>query len=288
MNLENKKYWVWFSLIKKLGSIRKQKLLSIYKEPIKIYNLKKTELKQLEWLSDEIIENIIDIETKKQTEKHIEKMYELDIDIITIKDKEYPKNLKEIYDYPISLYIKGNKEILNNKKIAIIGCREYSEYGKACTLYFSQNLAKENINIISGLARGIDSFSHIGAIKAKGKTIAVVGNGLDTIYPKENYNLEKEIIRSGGAVISEYPIGTKPEKINFPARNRIISGISDGVIVIEAKKKSGTMLTVDFALEQGRDIYAVPGNINNMNSTGTNELIKQGAKLITNYKEIDL
>ena len=288
MNLENKKYWVWFSLIKKLGSIRKQKLLSIYKEPIKIYNLKKTELKQLEWLSDEIIENIIDIETKKQTEKHIEKMYELDIDIITIKDKEYPKNLKEIYDYPISLYIKGNKEILNNKNIAIIGCREYSEYGKACTLYFSQNLAKENINIISGLARGIDSFSHIGAIKAKGKTIAVVGNGLDTIYPKENYNLEKEIIRSGGAVISEYPIGTKAEKINFPARNRIISGMSDGVVVIEAKKKSGTMLTVDFALEQGRDIYAVPGNINNKNSTGTNELIKQGAKLITNYKEIDL
>ena len=288
MNLENKKYWVWFSLIKKLGSIRKQKLLSIYKEPIKIYNLKKTELKQLEWLSDEIIENIIDIETKKQTEKHIEKMYELDIDIITIKDKEYPKNIKEIYDYPISLYIKGNKEILNNKNIAIIGCREYSEYGKACTLYFSQNLAKENINIISGLARGIDSFSHIGAIKAKGKTIAVVGNGLDTIYPKENYNLEKEIIRSGGAVISEYPIGTKAEKINFPARNRIISGMSDGVVVIEAKKKSGTMLTVDFALEQGRDIYAVPGNINNINSTGTNELIKQGAKLITNYKEIDL
>ena len=288
MNLENKKYWVWFSLIKKLGSIRKQKLLSIYKEPIKIYNLKKAELKQLEWLSDEIIENIIDIETKKQTEKHIEKMYELDIDIITIKDKEYPKNLKEIYDYPISLYIKGNKEILNNKNIAIIGCREYSEYGKACTLYFSQNLAKENINIISGLARGIDSFSHIGAIKAKGKTIAVVGNGLDTIYPKENYNLEKEIIRSGGAVISEYPIGTKAEKINFPARNRIISGMSDGVVVIEAKKKSGTMLTVDFALEQGRDIYAVPGNINNKNSTGTNELIKQGAKLITNYKEIDL
>lgn len=288
MNLENKKYWVWFSLIKKLGSIRKQKLLSIYKEPIKIYNLKKAELKQLEWLSDEIIENIIDIETKKQTEKHIEKMYELDIDIITIKDKEYPKNLKEIYDYPISLYIKGNKEILNNKNIAIIGCREYSEYGKACTLYFSQNLAKENINIISGLARGIDSFSHIGAIKAKGKTIAVVGNGLDTIYPKENYNLEKEIIRSGGAVISEYPIGTKAEKINFPARNRIISGMSDGVVVIEAKKKSGTMLTVDFALEQGRDIYAVPGNINNINSTGTNELIKQGAKLITNYKEIDL
>ena len=288
MNLENKKYWVWFSLIKKLGSIRKQKLLSIYKEPIKIYNLKKTELKQLEWLSDEIIENIIDIETKKQTEKHIEKMYELDIDIITIKDKEYPKNLKEIYDYPISLYIKGNKEILNNKNIAIIGCREYSEYGKACTLYFSQNLAKENINIISGLERGIDSFSHIGAIKAKGKTIAVVGNGLDTIYPKENYNLEKEIIRSGGAVISEYPIGTKAEKINFPARNRIISGMSDGVVVIEAKKKSGTILTVDFALEQGRDIYAVPGNINNINSTGTNELIKQGAKLITNYKEIDL
>ena len=153
--------------------------------------------------------------------------------------------------------------------------------------YFAYNLAKNDVNIVSGLARGIDSHSHIGAIKAKGKTIGVIGSGLDIVYPRENEYLYKKIIEENGAIISEYPLGVKPAKMNFPARNRIISGMSKGIIVIEAKKKSGTLITVDFALEQGRDVYVVPGNINSINSVGTNDLIKQGAKMVTTYKDID-
>ncbi len=214
------------------------------------------------------------------------------IDIISINDENYPQILKKIYDPPISIYIKGNKSILNEKSVAIVGCRQASDYGKSAAKYFAYNLSKNQVNIVSGLAKGVDSYAHIGSICAystrekSGKTIAVIGNGLDTVYPKENEYLAKEIIKKGGAIISEYPLGTKPEKINFPARNRIISGMCNSLIVIEAKKKSGTLITVDFALEQGREVYVVPGNIDSYNSVGTNELIKQGANVATNYKDI--
>ena len=286
--LEKNKYWIWLSLLKGLGSKRKHKLLDIYKRPEKIYNLSKKELLKIPGIGEKLVENLLNEETKSILDKHIEYMNRNSIDIISIKDKEYPDILRRIYDPPISLYIKGNKSILNNKSIAIVGCREVSDYGKKAAKYFSYNLAKQNINIVSGLAKGVDSYAHIGTLSTDGKTIAVVGNGLDTVYPAENLYLANKIIENGGAIISEYPLGTKPEKMNFPARNRIISGMSKGIIVIEAKEKSGTLLTVDFALEQGRDVYVVPGNINSINSVGTNELIKQGAKLITTYKDIDI
>ena len=300
--IEEKRYWIWFTLIKGLGNKRKQKLLKIYKNPQKIYYLKKEELMNICGIGEQIVDKILDRSIKNVVNKYIEYMENNNIDIITIMDENYPQNLKQIYDPPIILYVKGNKKILNNKAIAIIGCREASEYGKKAAKYFGYNIAKEGVNIISGLAKGVDSYSHIGNIyalvensdqnvdnySACGKPIAIVGTGLDIVYPKENKELETEIIKSGGCIISEYPLGTKPNKINFPARNRIISGMSDGVIVIEAKEKSGTLITVDFALEQGKDIYVVPGNINSINSIGTNELIKQGAKLITTYKDIEI
>lgn len=207
------------------------------------------------------------------------------IDIISIEDKQYPSILKEIYDPPICLYIRGNKEILNNKSISIVGCRKATDYGRKVARDFAYNVSKQDINIISGLAIGIDSEAHLGAVEANKKTIAVLGNGLDTIYPKENIILSQKILDSGGAIISEYPLGTKPKKENFPARNRIISGMSNGLLVIEAKEKSGTLITVDFALEQGRDVFVVPGNIISENSVGTNNLIKQGAKLVTDWRE---
>ena len=307
-NLENKKYWIWFSLIKNLGARRKLKLLEIYKNPEKIYNLKKNELLKIEGIGEKIAKNILDENIKKEINKHIAYMEKNDIDIISITEEKYPEILKEIYDPPISLYIKGNTEILNSNSIAIVGCRDTTEYGKKAAKYFSYNLSKKGVNIVSGLARGIDSYAHIGNVCAQdekrkeedklkisiqqdniqyGKTIAVVGNGLDIVYPKENKYLFDKIIETGGAIISEYPLGTKPDKMNFPARNRIVSGISKGIIVIEAKEKSGTLITVDFALEQGRDVYVVPGNINSINSVGTNDLIKQGARLVTHYKDIE-
>ena len=286
--LENKKYWIWLSMLREIGNISKNKLLDKYKTPERIYNLTYEELSQEKWLNNKKIENILDKKIRNNLDKYIENMIRKEIDIITINESLYPKKLKEIYDVPICIYIKGNKNILNQTIIGIIGCREASMYGIKAAKYFSYNLSQKGIIIVSGLAKGIDSFSHIGTIEANGKTIAVVGNGLDIIYPKENYYLEKKIIQKGGAIISEYPLGVKPEKMNFPARNRIISGISKGIIVIEAKRKSGTLITVDFALEQGRDVYVVPGNINSINSVGTNDLIKQGARLVTNYEDIEV
>lgn len=286
-NLQNKKYWVWFSLVQKLGSRRKQKLLKKYKTPEKIYQLTKGELEKIDGIGEHIAENILDSNVRKNVDLHIKYMEKNHIEIVSINEKEYPENLKQIYDPPISLYIRGNKEILNQKNMAIVGCRNCSEYGKKATKYFAYQLAKDKFNIVSGLARGVDSYAHLATLCAKGKTIAVLGNGLDQIYPKENIGLANEILKNGGAIISEYPLGTKPEKMNFPARNRIISGMSNGVIVVEAKEKSGSLITADFALEQGREVYAVPGNINSVNSVGTNFLIKQGAKIVTHYSDID-
>lgn len=205
---------------------------------------------------------------------------------ITINDRCYPEQLKQIYDAPKKLYVRGNKETLEGFGIAIVGCRDNTKYGEVIAKNLAYNLSKNGVNIISGLAKGIDSFAHIGAIYAKGKTIAVLGNGIDSIYPKENEIIAQKIIEYGGAIISEYPIGTEIEKIYFPARNRIISGLSQGVIVVEAKEKSGSLITADFALEQGREVYAVPGSITSSHSTGTNNLIKDGAIPVTSYKDI--
>ena len=283
--LENKRYWIWLSLIKNLGSKRKLRLLELYKTPEEIYKLTKEELLNINGIGEAIANDIMISKNEKILNDHIKYMNENNIKIININEREYPQALKEIYDPPISLYVKGNIEKLNNKNIGIVGCRECTEYGKKSAEYFAYNLSKQNINIESGLAKGIDSYAHLGSLNT-GNTIAVLGNGLDIIYPKENLELANEIIKRGGTIISEYPCGTKPDKMKFPARNRIISGISSGIIVIEAKEKSGTLITVDFALEQGRDVFVVPGNINSINSVGTNDLIKQGARLVTTYEDI--
>lgn len=282
----NKKYWVWLSLLSKLNKNIKRNLLLKYKEPKNIYKLEKKELIENNKIGEKTAEIILDENIRLKLDRYLKEMEKNKIDIITIKDKEYPNILKEIEDFPLMLYIKGNKNILNNKNIAIIGCRECTEYGRKAAVYFSYNLAKENITIVSGLAKGIDTYSHIGALKAGGKTIAVLGNGLDIIYPKQNEKIYEKIVKFGGAIIAEYPLGTKPEKNNFPERNRIISGMSKGVLIIEAKEKSGTIITADFALDQGRDVFAVPGNINSVNSVGTNRLIKEGATPVTNFRDV--
>lgn len=209
----------------------------------------------------------------------------MEIKTIKLGDKNYPEKLANIYKPPSKIYVLGNETILNQKSIAIIGCRKCSKEGANNAYKFAYELSKKGINIVSGFARGIDTCGHKGTIDAKGKTIAVLGSGIDVIYPPENRNLYEKIIRLGGAIISEYPLGSKPEKYHFPERNRIISGLSNGVLVVEAKKKSGTLITVDFALDQGKDIYAIPGSIYNENSYGTNELIKEGAIPVTSVDD---
>ena len=241
---------------------------------------------EVEGIGEEISNQVLNKKYRTNLDKYEQYMKKNGIELIHIYDKYYPEKLKDLYDKPIVLFVKGNKEILNSFSLAIIGCREYSKYGEEVTKEITEQITKNGIVTISGLARGIDSIAHKATIDARGKTIAVIGSPIDNIYPAENTKLANEIIKNDGIIVSEYIVGSKTNKMNFPARNRIISGMSDGVVVIEAKKKSGTMITVDFALEQGKEVFAVPGNIANTNSKGTNELIKQGAKCITNVQDI--
>ncbi len=284
--MEDLKYWIWLSKIPGLGSIKTQRLLNIYHNPKEIWKIEKEELKHIEGIGEKLAEEISKQEYREKLDEIQEKMKEEKIELITFQNEAYPKNLRQLYDKPISLYVKGNKSILNQFSLAIIGCRENSTYGKEVATAIGKGLAKRGIITISGLARGIDSISHKATIEENGKTIAVIGSGIDCIYPEENTNLAKEIVEKGGIIVSEYPPETKAEKMNFPARNRIISALSSGVIVIEAKKKSGTMSTVDFALEQGKMVFSIPGNITNKNAEGTNDLIKQGAKCVTCMQDI--
>ena len=273
-------------MIRNLGYRRFNKLIQSFNSVENLFNASFSQILKVDGIGEKLANQISSEEIKKDVKRHIEYMKRNNIDIVFINDDFYPNDLKQIYDPPICIYVRGNKEILNKKSIAIVGCRDASEYGKKVAQDFAFNISKNDFNIVSGLARGIDSFAHLGAVKAKEKTIAVLGNGLDTIYPKENTKLAKEILNLGGVILSEYSLGSPPKKQNFPARNRIISGISKGLIVIEAKEKSGTMITVECALEQGRDVFAIPGNIDSLNSIGTNEIIKQGAKLVTKWEEI--
>lgn len=205
---------------------------------------------------------------------------------IKLNELAYPYLLSQINNPPKILYVLGNVEILREKSIAIVGCRECSKYGEKVATELAYNLGKSNIITVSGLAKGIDSYCHIGSIKAKARTIAVVAHGLDMIYPKEHRDLAINILQHGGAIVSEYKVGEKPKKENFPARNRIISGLAKSTVIVEAKKHSGALITANFALEQNREVFAVPGNIYSKNSEGTNELIKAGANLVTSYLDL--
>lgn len=284
--MNKKQYWIWFSRIESLGSIKKQKLLEKYKIPENIWNASEEELLKIDGIGEETAKQILKNEYRIGLEKYEKYMQENNIELIHLYNKYYPEKLKLLYDKPIVLYVKGDKTILNNFSLAIIGCRENTKYGEIVAKNITNQIVKNGIITVSGLAIGIDSIVHKETLRVQEKTIAIIGSGLDNIYPKENINLANEIIKNGGAIVSEYIIGTKPHRMNFPARNRIISGLSNGVVVIEAKKKSGTMITVDFALEQGKEVFAVPGNILSKNSEGTNELIKQGAKMVTNINDI--
>lgn len=283
--MENKKEWIWLSLLG-IGDKKLEKLLEKYEKVENIWNAKENELIYIEGIGQNLANKMVKEEYKEKAKRCQDTLEKEKIHAITLQDVNYPDKLKNIYGKPILLYVKGNQEILNDFSLAIVGCRECSQYGKNMAMQIAQALSDNKINVVSGMARGIDAYAHQGAIKGKEKTIAVLGNGVDVIYPKENEKLYNEILEKQGAIVSEYAIGVQPEKIYFPARNRLISGLSDGVIVIEAKEKSGTLITVDFALEQGKNVFVVPGNINSPYSKGTNDLIKQGAKPITSLKDI--
>jgi DNA processing protein len=206
--------------------------------------------------------------------------------VICLEDPAYPPRLKEIYDPPLVVYVRGSLDALAQPGIAMVGTRHPTPYGSGMAERLACDLAAQGLVIISGMARGVDTASHRGAISAKGKTIAVFGTGVDVIYPKENSRLSEQILALGGAMISEFPLGTFAAPQNFPIRNRIISGMSLGVLVVEAAEYSGTRITARCALEQNRDVFAVPGNVTNKNSWGPNTLIKQGAKLVATWEDV--
>lgn len=206
--------------------------------------------------------------------------------IVALDDPGYPAQLKQIYDPPLVLYVRGNEEVITHPGIAIVGTRHPTPYGSGMAERLACDLAARGLVIFSGMARGIDTAGHRGAIAGKGKTVAVWGTGIDVLYPKENSRLVGQILALGGAIISEFPIGTFPAPQNFPIRNRIISGISLGVLVVEAAEYSGTRITARCALEQNREVFAVPGNVTNKSSWTPNTLIKQGAKLVATWEDI--
>src|SRR5256714_4155369 len=206
--------------------------------------------------------------------------------IVTLDDPEYPPTLKQIYDPPLALYVRGEISVLSQPGIGVVGTRHPTPYGIGMAERLSMDLSVRGLVIISGMARGIDTCAHRGVINAKGRTIAVFGTGVDVIYPKENKKLAENILAMGGALISEFAMGTFAAPQNFPIRNRIISGLSIGVLVVEAGEYSGTRITSRCALEQNRDVFAVPGNVTNKNSWGPNTLIKQGAKLVATWEDV--
>jgi DNA processing protein len=277
--------WLAISLTPGLGPTRARKLVEHFGSAEAVLHASLTELES----TGIPVVSAQSLATGKSAElarEEIAQAAAADIAMVSLEDSAYPLRLKEIYDPPLILRVRGNPEVLTKAGIAMVGTRHPTPYGSGMAERLACDLAAQGLVIISGMARGIDTASHRGAISAKGKTVAVFGTGVDVIYPKENSRLSEQILALGGALISEFPLGTFAAPQNFPIRNRIISGMSVGVLVVEAAEYSGTRITARCALEQNRDVFAVPGNVTNKNSWGPNTLIKQGAKLVATWEDV--
>jgi DNA processing protein len=278
------KYWIALKSIAGIGNVNFPALVDKFGSLRAIFESPVHHLKETPGISSKTASAIANFKDWDKVKGELELLKKTNVNIITYQDNLYPAKLLNVYDRPPYIYVCGtlNKDDVN---IAIIGSRAASSYGKYTTERISRELALKGVTVVSGMARGIDSAAHRGALTVHGRTIAILGSGLDVIYPPENKKLFADIIQNG-AVISEFPLGTPPRSANFPARNRIISGMSYGVVIVEAGEKSGSLITARLALEQGREVFAVPGSIDSAGSRGTNKLIKQGAKLIENTDDI--
>ncbi len=285
--MHNLKYLLALNHFTKFGPIRIKKLKKYFLNSKKIFEANESELLKA-GIEQKIAKEFINTKKNIIPENLLEQLEKENIKAITIEDELYPKILKEIHTPPQLLYYKGTLKKEEENNIAIVGSRKFTSYGKQATENLVGELSKNNLNIVSGLALGIDAFAHKACIDSGGRTIAVLGSGLDnaSIYPSQNKYLSEKIIKSGGAIISEFSPGTPPLRHHFPQRNRIISGLSLGILIIEAQEKSGSLITANYALEQNREVFAVPGNIYSLNSKGTNKLIKQGAQLVTDTNDI--
>jgi DNA processing protein len=279
--------WIALNMTPGIGPRAAAKLLERFGSAEAVFNATRGELESLR-LRPEAIESIRARDLFEKAEAEIERVRALNADVLLLDDGVYPQLLREIFDPPITLYLKGAwDECLEQPCVAIVGSRRCSTYGQNAASMLARDLAKRGVTIISGLARGIDAAAHRGALEAGGRTVAVVGTGLDQVYPREHKKLVEEILAAGGALCSEFPLETPPAPQNFPYRNRVISGLSLGVVIVEAAENSGSLITARMAMEQNREVWAVPGNITSRNSFGTNYLIKgAGAKLVQQWQDI--
>jgi len=284
MDRETLKYWLALRAVEDVGCVGFRTLLKAFGSPREVFSASGQTLRVIPGIGPKTADNIRSFSSWGEIEQELANAAKMGVEIVVCTDPRYPNNLLNIYDYPPFLYVKGTL-LPDEVCVAIVGSRLASVYGRYTTEKLSRELAMKGVTVASGLARGIDAAAHRGALAGKGRTIAVLGTGIDTIYPPENAKLAEQISENG-ALVTEFSLGTPPNAPNFPSRNRIISGISFGVVVVEAGEKSGSLITARIASEQGRSVFAVPGEFGASGSRGTNHLIKQGATLLEGIDDI--
>ncbi len=278
-------YWLALSMAPGVGCVLFKRLTDGFGSPEEVFHATSKDLERIEGVGATVVAALRKFGWKGTVERELEKAEKLGVRLVTWDDAEYPSRLRDIYDPPPLLYIRGSLQEDDSHSVAVVGSRYPTIYGLMQAERIARGLGRRGITVVSGLARGIDSAAHRGAILSGGRTVAVLGCGIDIIYPPENQDLFEEVA-AHGAVLSEFPFGTPPESDHFPIRNRVISGISLGVAVVEATLRSGSLITARFALEQGREVFAVPGNADSARSAGTNGLIRDGAKMVTQVEDI--
>ena len=282
--LDDQKYWLAFSLVPLIGTKRILRLKNHFGDLATAWKAPEQALIGAQ-LGEQAIDNIVARRREIDPERELARVQATQAHLLTLDDPEYPRILKEVDSPPALLYVRGKLDPKDDLALSVVGTRKATKYGRDVAYSLSRELAQQTITIISGMALGVDSAAHNGALDAGGRTIAIFGCGIDLIYPRENRDLAQRIINNG-AIISEFPIGTQPVATNFPRRNRILSGLALGVLVVEAPENSGALITASFAADQGREVFAVPSNIFNRMGRGANRLIQDGAKLVTDVNDI--
>jgi DNA processing protein len=283
--LTDHKYWVGLNLVIGIGPAKARLLLNAFGNDLSVAWNSEPEALRAAGLDRRALHNLLETRATRDLDVEMERIRNQGLSICTWEDDGYPRLLRQVYDPPPLLYLKGRLLPEDEWAVAVVGTRAATTYGKEATARIAGGLARNGVTIVSGLARGIDSMAHQAALDAGGRTIGVLGCGLDTVYPPENRRLAASVTQQG-ALVSEYPLGTPPERGNFPPRNRIISGMSLGTVIVEAGRRSGALITADYALDQGRDVFAVPGNIFRRASQGTNALIRDGATPVLSVEDI--
>jgi DNA processing protein len=272
--------------VRLIGPVRVRKLLEAFGSVESVLGQPASRLAGVDGIGQAVAESVVSWEKSFDLGAELKKAAGLGLKIVDCEDALYPELLKEIYDPPLVLDCKGDLEAARRRSMAVVGSRHTTYYGQEMAKKLSYQIAYAGLTVTSGLARGIDTLAHQGALAAQGRTVAVLGNSLDRIYPSENTALAEKIAESGGCLLSEFPLGTPPDRQTFPMRNRIVSGLSSGLLVVEAGKESGALITARMALDQGRNVFAVPGRVDNPQARGCHELIKQGARLVEGVEDI--